>query len=62
MLLSVESTQLPNCRRTRRDVTCWGRPQDALDAYKDKADDVAALFEAETRNVVPEEGKNPSIG
>jgi hypothetical protein len=36
--------------------------QDALDAYKDKADDVAALFEAETRNVVREEGKKPSIG
>jgi hypothetical protein len=36
--------------------------QSALDAYTDKAEDVAALFEAETRNVVPLDGKKPSVG
>jgi hypothetical protein len=35
--------------------------QSALDAYEDKAKDVAALFELETHNVVPPAGLRPAI-
>lgn len=35
--------------------------QSALDAYRDKAQDAAALFTAETQKPVPLDGLKPSI-